>query len=169
MREPKILIVMGVSGCGKSTIGKLLAATFELPFFDGDDYHPQENVAKMSKGIPLTDADRKGWLQRLNQLAKAHRQTGAIIACSALKKGYRDQLSHSVTPQMAFVFLKGSKTEILARLKKRKNHFMPAGLLDSQFDALEVPSESITVSIAKSPIDIVSEIVSKLSSEKNPD
>lgn len=162
MKKPSLFVVMGVSGCGKSTIGKLLASAYELPFFDGDDYHPPENVEKMSKGIPLEDADRKGWLRRLNILAKEYQGHGAVIACSALKKAYRDQIAHTLAHQMEFIYLEGSKDAILRRLEARKGHFMPAGLLDSQFQTLEVPLDAITVSIEKSPEDIVSEIMEKL-------
>lgn len=166
MKKPPLFVVMGVSGCGKSTIGKLLASTYGLPFFDGDDYHPHENVDKMSKGIPLEDSDRKDWLQRLNILAKEYREKGAVIACSALKKAYRDQIADALTPQMEFIYLKGTKDEILRRLEERKGHFMPAGLLDSQFQTLEVPLDAITVSIEKSPDEIVLEIIKKLPLKK---
>lgn len=162
MKRLPIFVVMGVSGCGKSTVGKLLASTYELPFFDGDDYHPPENVAKMSKGIPLRDSDRESWLQRLNILAKDYRDKGAVIACSALKKVYRDHLRQAIANQMVFIYLEGSKDEILRRLEERKGHFMPAGLLDSQFQTLEVPLDAVTVSIEKSPDEIVSEIIKKL-------
>lgn len=158
MKKKPIFIIMGVSGCGKSTVGKLLAVEFDLSFFDGDDYHPPENVDKMSQGIPLKDTDRVGWLQRLNALAREHRKVGAVIACSALKKAYRDQLMSALEDQMEFVYLEGSKADIRRRLEARKGHFMPPGLLDSQFRTLEVPQNTITVSIAQPPAQIVSEI-----------
>lgn len=166
MNTPPVFIVMGVSGCGKSTIGKLLAAEFEFSFFDGDDYHPEENVKKMSSGIPLNDEDREGWLRSLNKLAKKYSDKGAVIACSALKKSYRNSLMKALKNQMEFVYLEGSKEEILSRLEERKGHFMPPGLLDSQLDTLEVPLHSITVSIKETPTKIVSEIIRKYKSKK---
>ncbi len=166
MKRPPIFIVMGVSGCGKSTIGKLLAEQFKFPFFDGDDFHPEENVIKMSNGIPLNDADREGWLKRLNLLAKENKDFGAVIACSALKKAYRNSLIEDLETQMEFVFLDGSKEQISKRLEKRKGHFMPPGLLDSQFCALEVPLDAISVSIVQSPEQIVSKILADFKVKK---
>lgn len=150
-----IFIVMGVSGCGKSTIGKLLASELKIPFFDGDDYHPEANVKKMAAGSPLNDDDRAGWLERLNELSIENSTIGAVIACSALKKSYRVTLSKGLNEKVKFVYLKGTFEEISNRLKQRKNHFMPSGLLKSQFNALEVPSEAIVVSITNTPKEIV--------------
>ncbi len=161
MDRPPLFIVMGVSGCGKSTIGKLLAAEFEFSFFDGDDYHPKENVDKMSDGIPLTDEDREDWLKKLNTLAKEYCQKGLVIACSALKQSYRDCLSKELENQMKFVFLNGTKIEIAQRLQERKGHFMPPGLLDSQFSALEAPTGAITISIQHTPKKIILQILEK--------
>lgn len=159
MKRPPIFIIMGVSGCGKSTVGKLLAVEYKFPFFDGDDFHPEENVAKMSSGVPLNDSDREGWLKRLNSLAKEYKDSGAVIACSALKKVYRDILKDDLETQMEFVFLEGTKAQISRRLQERKDHFMPQGLLDSQFSTLEVPVNAITVSIQQTPLKIVSKII----------
>jgi len=139
MRKAPIFYVMGVSGCGKSTIGKLLANEFDMPFFDGDDYHPEANIEKMAAGSPLTDDDRQGWLQRLNALSVAHKNQGAVIACSALKDAYRKILSQNLAKQVEFIYLEGTLEEISGRLQQRKNHFMPAGLLQSQFETLETP------------------------------
>jgi gluconokinase len=166
MKRPQIFIVMGVSGSGKSTVGKLLAKQLEFNFFDGDDYHPEDNVKKMSNGIPLNDTDREGWLRRLNLLAKEHFDKGAVIACSALKKTYRDSLMKDVETPMEFVFLKGSKEQISQRLKERKDHFMPPGLLDSQFNTLESPKNAITVDIQHPPEKIVSKIIEYLKLKK---
>lgn len=166
MNRPPLFIVMGVSGCGKSTIGKLLAEEFEIPFFDGDDYHPEENVEKMSNGVSLNDEDRKGWLNRLNILAKEYVKKGAVIACSALKQSYRDCLEEGLGSQMKFVFLRGTKVEIFKRLQERKGHFMPTDLLDSQFKTLEIPENAITISIQHTPTKIVAEILKKYEIKK---
>lgn len=157
MSNPIVFIVMGVSGCGKSTIGQLLASELKIPFFDGDDYHSKHNVEKMSNGNPLNDEDRKGWLQNLNELAKEHSYTGAVIACSALKQKYREQLRDGQA-NMQFVHLEGSKEEILERMQERKGHFMPSKLLDSQFETLEIPVDALNVSIKEIPVTIVKKI-----------
>ena len=161
MNEAKILYVMGVSGSGKSTIGKLLAEELDIPFFDGDDYHPEANIQKMSEGKPLNDEDRQGWLERLNELAKENTTNGAVIVCSALKKKYR-RLLESGLNNARFVFLNGSFELISKRLKNRDGHFMPTDLLKSQFDTLEEPENAINVSIDQTPKAIVSDIVEKL-------
>ncbi|NDV44056.1 gluconokinase [Flagellimonas sediminis] len=157
-----VLVIMGVSGCGKTEIGKLLAEELDRPFFDGDHFHPESNIEKMSSGQSLNDEDRREWLIKLNQLALEHRHTGAIIACSALKKNYRSLLRAGMGYCMAFVYLDGSFDLIQARLLKRKGHFMPASLLQSQFDVLEPPKKEITVSIEDKPEKIVKEILGRL-------
>ncbi len=155
---------MGVSGCGKSTIGKRLAKELDLPFFDGDDYHPIENVQKMAAGKPLNDQDRKGWLEILNDLAYRQKDTGAVIACSALKKAYRKLLVDRLKEKAIFIYLEGSFEQITNRLMARKNHFMPAHLLKSQFETLETPSNALTISITKSPEQMVLQITNELKS-----
>ena len=157
-----IFITMGVSGCGKSTVGRLLADTLGLPFFDGDDYHSKANVAKMSKGNALNDDDRLEWLETLNQLAKENLSKGAVIGCSALKEYYRAILSNSFEEQVTYIYLEGSYEQIYNRMKKRADHFMPAGLLKSQFATLEAPQKAITVSITKSPDEIIATIMNTL-------
>lgn len=131
---------MGVSGAGKSTLGAAVAAELGWPFFDGDDFHPPENVAKMAAGMPLNDDDRQPWLTRLHdliaeQLARGH---PAVIACSALKKSYREQL-RAGNEGLIFVYLQGDFERISRRLAGRRDHYMPAGLLESQFADLEEP------------------------------
>ncbi|MCP4977589.1 MAG: gluconokinase [Maribacter sp.] len=159
MHKGQIYIIMGVSGCGKSTIGKLLANRLKVPFFDGDDFHPEANVQKMASGHPLTDLDRKDWLQKLNELALGHSLDGTVIACSALKEKYRIQLRQGLEAKMVFVYLKGSFEEIRSRLKERQGHYMPIELLKSQFETLEPPKSSIQVSINLSPKEMVAEIL----------
>ena len=157
-------LIMGVSGCGKSTIGRLLAKDLSIPFFDGDDYHPASNIQKMSEGIPLNDDDRHNWLIELNLLAKQHLFHGAVIACSALKEKYRETLRKDIEDKICVIYLEGSIQEIKERLTNRKDHFMPAALLKSQFDALEPPSDAITVAISLPPEDIVDNIRTVLKS-----
>jgi carbohydrate kinase (thermoresistant glucokinase family) len=158
-----VIYIMGVSGSGKTTVGLQLSAVTGIPFFDADDFHSAANKAKMNSGQPLTDDDRKGWLDSLNQLAKKEAQNkGAIIACSALKEKYRIILSDGIEESVHWVYLQGDQALISQRLKARKGHFMPASLLQSQFDALEIPHNAILVAINRSPEEIVREIVAKL-------
>lgn len=165
-RQPldQSVIVMGVSGCGKSTVGRLLAGRTGAEFFDGDDFHPPENVAKMASGKPLTDDDRQGWLLALRNLLDAHEKP-VIIACSALKKSYRDLLRTSSRP-IRLAYLHGERNTLLERMQLRRekeNHFMPASLLDSQLDTLEAPTpaeNALTISITHHPGQIVEIILS---------
>jgi gluconokinase len=159
MDKKSIYIIMGVSGCGKTTVGKLLANALQVPFFDGDDFHSKANVAKMEGGTPLNDEDRKGWLQSLNALSVRNIEKGAVIACSALKETHRILLKKDIEAKIIFVHLLGTFDIILARLRERKNHYMPIDLLKSQLDILEPPIDAITVSIANTPEKIVSKIV----------
>ena len=154
-----VFFIMGVSGCGKSTIGKLLAEALSVPFFDGDDFHPPQNVKKMAAGEPLDDDDRKDWLLTLNELAVKHSNSGAVIVCSALKASYREILSNTLKDKVTWILLKGTFEEIQERLNARKGHFMPASLLRSQFATLELPQKAITVSISPSPDTILRHII----------
>lgn len=162
MKQPKIIFVMGVSGSGKSTIGKLLAEKLGYSFFDGDHYHPKSNIDKMSKGIPLDDTDRRGWLETLNGLGREHRQNGAVIVCSALKSTYREILRAGIENSL-FLFLKGTLDQINNRLSLRKGHFMPKELLQSQFETLEEPVDALVVSIDDTPEEIVHRAIHLLS------
>lgn len=132
------IIVMGVSGSGKSTVGAALAARRGWCFVDGDDLHPPANVAKMAAGEPLTDADRTPWLARIAEALQDCRDIPLVIACSALKRRYRDRLRQADSG-VRFVFLYGSTTLLAQRLSGRAGHFMPTSLLQSQLDALEAP------------------------------
>ena len=141
-----ILFVIGVSGTGKSTIAKLLAEELNLPFFDGDDFHSEANIEKMSNKIPLTDEDRYEWLVTLNKLAVNNQETGAVIVCSALKESYRNILANKIEEKVVWISLESSFELLLERLRKRKGHFMPAELLRSQpvsYTHLTLPTKRI--------------------------
>ena len=135
-----IVILMGVAGSGKTTVGRLLASALGWRFYEGDDFHPRANIDKMQRGIPLTDDDRWPWLQALRQVIDACQAQGtsAVMACSALKQTYRDYLMHGCD-EVKLVYLKGSYALLYQRLAQRRGHFMPAGLLTSQFATLEEP------------------------------
>lgn len=156
-----LFVVMGVSGCGKTTVGQALAARLGCPFYDGDDFHPPANVAKMASGVPLNDEDRAPWLARLAGLLKQHEAKGetAVLACSALKQLYREQLR--VSPEVQFVYLAGSFDLIWQRMSQRAHHYMKADMLRSQFAALEPPAaaEVIHVAIDQAIDAIVDQIV----------
>jgi gluconokinase len=140
---------MGVSGCGKTAVGSLLAQQLGARFIDADDLHPQANVEKMRAGMPLDDADRAPWLALLNGRLRDARAAGepVVLACSALKQRYRDQLAEGV-PGLRFVHLAGSRDLIAARLAARRHRYMPARLLDSQFATLEPPADAIVLDVA---------------------
>ena len=138
---------MGVSGCGKSTVGARLAQTLGAEFLDADEFHPPENMVKMAAGLPLDDADRRPWLERLN--AELRKRKGAVLACSALKESYRKILAHGI--DCRFAHLRGSIELIRSRMQERKHRYMPASLLESQFAALEAPARAIVVDIAEAP------------------
>ena len=156
------LVIMGVSGCGKSSVGARLAARLGLNYRDGDDLHPPENVAKMRAGMPLTDADRWPWLDRVGQVFLA--EAPVIVGCSALKRAYRDRIRTAAGGPVTFVHLAGSQEVIAARMALRQGHYMPLSLLDSQFAALEPPAaeEAITVSIDQPLEALVADILRQL-------
>jgi gluconokinase len=156
-----VYVLMGVSGSGKSTLGQALAAKMGCQFYDGDDFHSPENTAKMESGLPLTDVDRWPWLDRLVQLIGDQIRQGepAVLACSALKRSYRDRLRQD-KQGLVFIYLRGSFDVIWDRIQDRKDHYMKADMLRSQFDALEEPDEqeALLVDI----IDDADKIISKL-------
>ncbi len=146
------IIVMGVSGCGKTTVGSALAARLNATFLDADDFHPEANVAKMRAEIPLNDEDRAPWLATLNRELKERGQRGerVVLACSALKEKYRATIAATM-PHAQWMFLDGSFELIASRMRERPNHYMPEALLRSQFEAMERPGDATTISIELSP------------------
>ena len=156
-----ILIITGVSGSGKTTIGKLLAQKLNWPFYEGDDFHPAANVEKMRSGQALNDEDRLPWLQSLRKLIErliAERKS-AVITCSALKESYRKILSDGLN-EVGFVYLKANYEQIYPRMMVRHGHFMPPELLKSQFEALEPPDDALVVD-ATQPPDVIVELIKK--------
>ena len=154
---------MGVSGSGKTTIGEALAAQLGCRFYDGDDYHPPENIAKMASGIPLDDTDRASWLAALAAIIRDGLELGenGVMACSALKEKYRRVLR--VDPaQVRFVYLKGGYELILSRMQTRDAHYMKPEMLRSQFEALEEPLDALTINVSQSPDQIVQNILEEL-------
>ena len=158
-----IYIVMGVSGCGKSTVGDLLSKQLSVPFYDADDFHFPENIEKMVKGAPLTDVDRKPWLTLLaNNITDWEAEGGAVLACSALKSSYRDILRSTTEGVVQFIYLKGEQSLLAERMKNRDAHFMPEALLQSQLNTFEPPNEAITVLLKNTLDDIISKILEEI-------
>ena len=160
-----IFIIMGVSGSGKTTVGKLLAQELNLPFYDADDFHPKENIEKMSNGIPLNDEDRIGWLESIAENLREWEKTGgAVLACPSHKESYRKILQSGVRSEITWVYLEGSRSLILERIEARKGHFMSSALLDSQFAALEEPTYGLRLNISSSPKVLVQQILKEIES-----
>ena len=158
-----VIVLMGVTGCGKTTVGKLLADQLGWQFYDADDFHPPENVEKMRSGIPLDDTDRVPWLQALSDLIHQSEGEGAdfVLACSALKHDYRKLLRVGLKP-VRFVYLRGTAELIRERLEARRGHYMNPKLLRSQFDTLEEPKDAVYIDIAPEPSEIVATIRNQL-------
>ena len=159
----RFFIVMGVSGCGKSSVGKALAERLGWDFYDADDFHPPENVAKMVNGIPLDDSDRAPWLATLHDLISSSLKADqpGVLACSALRERYRQQLLKD-NDDVQFVYLKGSYDLIWSRMSKRQDHYMKPQMLKSQFEALEEPTNALTLDISKSVDEIVGDILKSM-------
>ena len=154
------LVLLGVSGCGKTSVGQSISEQLVWPFFDGDDFHSPENVCKMSKGIPLNDVDRTNWLETLNNLIseKLRADENLVVACSALKAKYRQQLRFG-NEGLIFVFLKGDFDLIWSRMQTRNDHYMKPEMLISQFNTLETPSKALVINIERPLSEIVQEII----------
>jgi gluconokinase len=156
MSKPHVVVVMGVAGTGKTTVGARLAAALGVPYAEGDDFHPPENVAKMSVGTPLEDADRWPWLDAIGAWAQDRAGLGGVVSGSALKRAYRDRL-RAAAPGAVFLHLSGDRPLVERRMTARKGHFMPTALLDSQYAALENlgPDEAgVTVDVSGTPEEI---------------
>jgi gluconokinase len=158
-----VLIFMGVSGSGKTTVATLFAKQTGATFYEGDEFHPPENIEKMRRGVPLTDGDREKWLQTLRNLITRSLEEGkfTVITCSALKAAYRNLLRGS-NSRVQFVFLTGSRAVLEKRLNSRRGHFMPATLLDSQLATLEPPKDALTFNCEKTPEEIVTALIQAL-------
>ncbi|WP_046500691.1 gluconokinase [Streptomyces odonnellii] len=164
MSTPHVVVVMGVAGTGKSTVGPLLAAALGVPYAEGDDFHPPANIARMSAGIPLEDADRWPWLDAIGRWAHGRAGLGGVVSSSALKRAYRDRL-RAAAPGAVFLHLTGDRALIGRRMAERKGHFMPPALLDSQFAALEnlEPDEpGVSVDVSGTPQGITARAVAAL-------
>jgi gluconokinase len=157
-----IIVLMGVTGSGKSTVGKLLARQLGWQFFEGDDFHSPANIEKLRRGEPLNDADRGPWLEAIREVIRAaiDRGENAVIACSALKQSYRKLLQ--IREQVSFVYLKASMALAKDRLKNRVGHFMNPDLVQSQFDTLEAPEDALQIDAGSTPAEIVQVIRNRL-------
>jgi len=158
-----IIVVMGVSGSGKTTVGKALASALKIPFYDADDFHQQSNIVKMEQGIPLQDLDRESWLETLSKnLTQWEAATGAVLACSALKEMYRTALNSGVNNDMTWVYLYGHSELIKERMVGRRGHYFKPELLDSQLADLEPPQYGWHFNISSSADQIVKSVLNKL-------
>ncbi|MGB3406617.1 MAG: gluconokinase [Jannaschia sp.] len=159
----RVFVVMGVSGCGKSTIAEMLAARLDVPWLDGDSLHSEANIAKMSRGEPLTDEDRGPWLDRVGRRLAAG--AAQIVACSALKRSYRQRITGAAGVNVAFLFLDGTRDVLERRMAARAGHFMPMDLLDSQLATLERPEadeDALRVGIDQAPEAIVDDLLAQI-------
>ncbi|MFE3638956.1 gluconokinase [Streptomyces cellostaticus] len=164
MRTPQVVVVMGVAGTGKTTIGPLLASRLGVPYAEGDDFHPRASIEKMTAGVPLEDADRWPWLEAIGHWAHGRAGLGGVVSSSALKRSYRDRL-RAVAPGVVFLHLTGDRELIEDRMSHRRGHFMPTALLDSQFATLQPlePDEAgVAVGVCGSPEEITARAVRAL-------
>ncbi|MGW0735506.1 gluconokinase [Streptomyces sp. NPDC002851] len=164
MEPGRVVVVMGVTGTGKSTVGQLLAGELDVPYADADAFHSEANVAKMASGVPLDDADRWPWLDAIGAWARDRAGRGGVVSCSALKRSYRDRL-RAAAPGLVFLHLAGDRELIRARQAARKGHFMPSSLLDSQFATLEplaADEEGVVVDVTPGPEQVAAEALAAL-------
>ncbi|MFG3498378.1 gluconokinase [Streptomyces sp. NPDC047928] len=164
MQIPHVVVVMGVAGTGKTTVGPLVADRLGVPYAEGDDFHPEANIAKMSAGIPLDDADRWPWLDAIGRWARERSGLGGVVSSSALKRSYRDRL-RAAAPDLVFLHLTGDRALIERRMAERRGHFMPTALLDSQFATLQPLGDDepgVAVDVAGGPEDIARRAVAAL-------
>ncbi|MFD4528046.1 gluconokinase [Streptomyces sp. NPDC058470] len=169
-RTPHVVVVMGVAGTGKTTIGPLLAARLGVPYAEGDDFHPPANIARMTAGTPLTDEDRWPWLDAIGRWAQERAGLGGVVSSSALKRGYRDRL-RAAAPEVVFVHLTGDRALIEDRMSQRQGHFMPAALLDSQFatlQPLQADEAGVAVDVSDGPGEITERAVAALRALPQP-
>ena len=157
-------IVMGVSGTGKSTIGKLLSARLNCPFYDADHFHPLTNIEKMSRGLSLDDSDRLPWLLILQKIISEtiDAQKSGVMACSALKSQYRQLIAGDYSAKITWIYLRGDYNTIYERIQKRQNHFLKENLLLSQFETLEEPTNALIIDVCLQPKDIIEQIINQL-------
>ncbi|MGV9455759.1 gluconokinase [Streptomyces sp. NPDC003635] len=170
MRTPHVVVVMGVAGTGKTTIGPLLAARLGVPYAEGDDFHPQANIAKMSAGTPLDDEDRWPWLDAIGTWAHGRAGLGGVVSSSALKRSYRDRL-RAAAPGVVFVHLAGDRALIETRMRQRQGHFMPTALLDSQFatlQPLQADEAGVVVDVSGTPEEITARATAALDALDTP-
>ncbi len=157
-----VIVLMGVSGSGKTTVGKLLSERTGISFFDGDDFHPDVNIKKMTQGIPLTDLDRVAWIEKIADFINCSSEKHKILACSALTGFIRALIVSKVKEPCYFIFLRGSYALIKERMDKRGNHYMKSGMLVSQFETLEEPERALIIDIKNSPALICDEIIDSM-------
>ncbi|MGK5500772.1 gluconokinase [Streptomyces sp. URMC 125] len=170
MSTPHVIVVMGVAGTGKTTIGPLLADRIGVPYAEADDFHPAANIAKMTAGTPLTDEDRRPWLDAIGAWARSREGLGGVVSCSALKREYRDRL-RAAAPGLVFVHLTGDRGLIEERMARREDHFMPTALLDSQFatlQPLEPDENGFPVDVSGSPEEIAERAAAALGDHGRP-
>lgn len=161
-----LLVVCGVAGAGKTTIGTLLAEALDIPFFDADDFHPASNIEKMAKGLPLDEEDREPWLEALaSNLPVWQQEGGAVLACPGLKESHRAALSSRCGGNIQWILLTASESLLAERLASRRGHFFDRNLLGSQLDMLEIPDYGWQIDVESSPQDIVNTILKRLRSE----
>ncbi|MBT2369580.1 gluconokinase [Streptomyces sp. ISL-10] len=164
MSTPHVVVVMGAAGTGKTTIGRLLAEQLDVPYAEGDDFHPEPNIAKMSAGVPLNDSDREPWLDAIGQWAQGRAGLGGVVSSSALKRVYRDRL-RSAAPDAVFLHLTGDRELIELRMHERKGHFMPTELLESQFatlQPLERDEPGVAVDVGGTPEEVTERALAAL-------